>query len=170
MARLVLLVLAIAVGFGVVPRVTSGYGCGRAEDAPDFSGTLVANAPDPAKTTFNLSEFRGHPVLLDFWATWCGPCQAEMPIVNGMASRFKDEGLVVVGVNTSDAEGLAARFVARRGVTFPIVYDTKDAIAQKFDVHNLPTLVMISKEGKIMAVRQGVTSDSDLERLIRRAL
>jgi thiol-disulfide isomerase/thioredoxin len=166
-----LVVLALAAGFAFVPRVTQG--CGKAsgtEEAPDFTASVVANALDPADTTFTLSKLRGHPVVLDFWATWCGPCQAQSPIVNGISQRFKDKGLVVVGVNTSDAEGLAARFAAKKGLLFPMVYDEGNTIANKYRVDNLPTLVVVSKDGKITAVRHGVTSDSDLERLVRQVL
>lgn len=170
-ARMMLVVVALAAGFAVVPRVTQG--CSKTsgtEEAPDFTASLVANAPDPAERTLTMSKLRGHPVILDFWATWCGPCQAQSPIVNGISQRFKDKGLVVVGVNTSDAEGLAARFAAKKGLLFPMVYDEGNTIANKYRVDNLPTLIVVSKEGKIVAVRHGVTSDSDLERLVRQVL
>jgi thiol-disulfide isomerase/thioredoxin len=168
-ARMGLIVLGLAAGFAAIPWLTRGLGASAAsnEEAPDFTATVVANAPDPAELALTLSKLRGHPVLLDFWATWCGPCQAQSPIVNGVAQRFRDRGLVVVGVNTSDAEGLAARFAAKKGLTFPMVYDEGNAIANKYRVENLPTLVAISKEGKVVAIRHGVTGDSDLERLIR---
>lgn len=173
-ARIMLVVLALAGAFAVIPRVTRG--CGQTsgtEEAPDFTAALVANAsnaPDPAATTLTMSQLRGHPVILDFWATWCGPCQAQSPIVNGISQRFKDQGLVVVGVNTSDAEGLAEKFAVKKGLLFPMVYDEGNTIANKYRVDNLPTLIVVSKEGKIVAVRRGVTSDSDLERLVRQVL
>ena len=169
--RMTLVIVALAAGFAFVPRATQS--CGKAtgtEEAPDFTASIVANAPDPTQTTMTMSALRGHPVVLDFWATWCGPCQAEAPIVNGLAQRFKDKGLVVIGVNTSDAEGLAARYAVKKGLSFPIVYDEGNAIANKYRVDNLPTLIVISKEGKMVAVRHGVTSDADLERLVRQVL
>lgn len=168
---MVLVVLALAAAFAFVPRLTNG--CGKAsgnEDAPDFTATVVANPLDPTQTTLTLGALRGHPVVLDFWATWCGPCQAEAPIVNAIAQRFRDKGLVVIGVNTSDAEGLAEKYAAKKGLSFPIVYDDGNTIANKYKVDNLPTLIVVSKEGKIIAVRHGVTSDSDLERLVRQVL
>jgi cytochrome c biogenesis protein CcmG, thiol:disulfide interchange protein DsbE len=170
-ARMMLVIIGLAAGFALIPRATQS--CGKAsgtEEAPDFTATVVANAPDPAETSLTMSKLRGHPVILDFWATWCGPCQAQSPIVNGIAQRFKDKGLVVVGVNTSDAEGLAERFAAKKGLLFPMVYDAGNAIANKYRVDNLPTLIVVSKEGKIVAVRHGVTGDSDLERLVRQVL
>jgi thiol-disulfide isomerase/thioredoxin len=172
-ARMAMVVLALAAGFALVPRATAS--CGKAsgdEEGPDFTASVIANAAEPDQKTMTLSALRGHPVLIDFWATWCGPCQAELPIVNGIARRFKDAGLVVLGVNTDDPNGreLAPVLVARKGVTFPILFDADHTIAHKYKVDGLPTLVVISKEGKIVAVRSGVTGDADLERLIRKVL
>ena len=172
-ARLVMVVLALAAGFALVPRLTAS--CGKVsgdEDGADFTASVIANPIEPGQKTMTLSALRGHPVILDFWATWCGPCQAEATIINSIAQRFKDRGLVVIGVNTSDASGrtLAPAFAARKGLTFPIVFDEDDGIAHKYRVDNLPTLVVLNKEGKIVAVRRGVTSDADLERLVRQVL
>lgn len=167
-------VVVLALAFALVPRALRGVRSATSEVAPEFSGTFIANAPigddGVAKPAMKLSDFHGRPVLLDFWATWCGPCQAEMPIVNGIAERFRDQGLVVVGVNTSDDGALAKAFVARRNVRIPIIHDDGNAIAHKFQVENLPTLILVSKDGKIEAIRHGVTSDADLERMVKHAL
>jgi thiol-disulfide isomerase/thioredoxin len=184
--RAALAVLALATGFALIPRLTHGCEGGSLnEDAPPFEGRLVANAdalvlgatdpekpaPAPAKAgRVDLQSLRGHPVVLDFWATWCGPCQAESPIVNTIARRYKDRGLAVVGVNTSDEDGLAEAYVKRKGLGFPMIYDEGNAIARKYGVTSLPTLVVISKEGKIVAVRNGLTSDGALDEIIRRYL
>jgi thiol-disulfide isomerase/thioredoxin len=168
-----LVVVALAAGFALIPRLTNGCGATKAnQEAPDFTAKLLANAPEKGQSSMTLSALRGHPVVLDFWATWCGPCQAEAPIVNSLGQRFKDKGLVVIGVNTSDPDGptLAPLFAAKKGLTFPILYDEKNRIASSYDVDSLPSLIVVSKEGKIFAVRHGVTSESDLERLIRQVL
>ncbi|HVH45428.1 MAG TPA: TlpA disulfide reductase family protein [Labilithrix sp.] len=178
--RAAVAVVALALGFALVPRLTKG--CEAAsldEDAPNFSARVVANgeplaalanAGADAPKTLELASLRGHPVVLDFWATWCGPCQAEAPIVNTIAQRYKDRGLAVVGVNTSDEDGLAARFVRKKGLGFPIVYDENNSIAKQYGVSSLPTLIVVSKAGKIVAVRHGVTSDSALDEIVRRYL
>jgi thiol-disulfide isomerase/thioredoxin len=140
------------------------------EDAPEFTAPIVANAPEPEQKTLSLASLRGHPVVLDFWATWCAPCRAETPIVNGIAQRFKDRGLVVVGVNTSDEPGLAEAYVRAKGLVFPIVFDEHNRVASQFRADTLPTLVVVSKTGKIVAVRHGLTSETDLERLVRSVL
>jgi thiol-disulfide isomerase/thioredoxin len=197
--RAVMIVVAMAAGFAAIPRMTHGCEgvAGVDEIAPEFKARVVANVealpaaareptqagdgeanPDapapkrgPASTTIlELKSLRGHPVILDFWATWCGPCQAESPIVNAVAQRYRDRGLAVIGVNTSDEDGLAALFARKKGLAFPMVYDDGNTIAKQYGVSNLPTLILVSKEGKIVAVRHGVTSDSTLDELVRRYL
>ena len=164
---IVAIVLAMLVAFAVLPRLfTPPVSAFVGKDAPAFTLDVVANGETPR---LSLADLKGKPVLLDFWATWCGPCQAEAPVVNKVAQRFKDRGLAVVGVNTSDEPGRAAPWARGKGITFPIVYDPND-VAPKYGVENLPTLVLVSKEGKILAVRTGVTSDSELERLVTSAL
>ena len=159
-------VVALVLAIAFVPRMMPHGKMGG--DAPDFTVELVANSPD--QKSFHLAEQHGHPVLLDFWATWCGPCKAQSPVVNRIAQRYKDRGLVVVGVNTSDEEGMAAMYVKGHGLSFPMAYDRNNAAARAYDVENLPTMVLISKTGKLVAVRQGMTSDDELDRLVRSAL
>jgi thiol-disulfide isomerase/thioredoxin len=182
-SRAALVVLALAAGFAVIPRLSKGCeGPSLDEDAPNFEGRLVANAnavvasqaaghgPTGSPSRLELASLRGHPVILDFWATWCGPCQAESPIVNTIAQRYKDRGLAVVGVNTSDEDGLAAYYVKKKGLGFPMVYDEGNTIAKRYGVTTLPTLIVVSKTGKIVAVRNGLTSDGALDEIVRRYL
>lgn len=169
--RLVLVVLVIALGFALIPRTMRGCTKRMNEEAPDVTMPIVANQPaDFASASPKLSDLRGKVVLLDFWATWCGPCQIEMPVVDSLAKQFRDRGLVVVGVNTSDMRGVAEPFVRSRGFGFPIAYDENNTIARAFGVGNIPTLVVIGKDGKIAGIRQGVTARADLERLVEREL
>jgi thiol-disulfide isomerase/thioredoxin len=173
MLNAALVVLGLGSAFMLVPRLTHNLELSRLDkDAPLFTAPVVANAEGfgsngGARPTLDLASFHGRPVVLDFWATWCGPCQMEAPIVNALAERYKDRGLAVVGVNTSDADGLAEHFARRKSLHFPIVFDADNAIAQKYDVSSLPTLVVVSKEGKIVAVRHGLTSAAELDELIR---
>ncbi len=161
------ILLAMLFGFAVLPRLfPNAQSAFVGKDAPDFTLDMVANAETPKVT---LAQLKGKPVLLDFWATWCGPCQAEAPILDKVAQRFKDKGLVVVGVNTSDEPGRAAPWAKAHNISFPIAYDA-NVVALKYGVENLPTLVLLSKEGKVLAVRTGVTSDAELERLVTAAL
>jgi cytochrome c biogenesis protein CcmG/thiol:disulfide interchange protein DsbE len=166
------LVLVLVAGFALLPRVFTQ----RVREAPDFNLRVVANAGalGPGMTegkSLSLSELRGSAVLLDFWATWCGPCRAEAPIVDQVSRRWHDKGVVVVGVNTdSPDQGDPKAFAMAHGLTYPIVHDETGAASRAFAVDSLPTLVVVSRTGKITAVRTGMTDDAELERLIRQAL
>lgn len=165
------LVLALVAAFAVVPRIFSG-GARVGHDAPDFTLPLVANAValGEEKRTLGLGELRGRAVVLDFWATWCQPCRAEAPIVDAVARRWSDKGVVVLGVHTDDPDGDARAAAASLGLTYPIVHDGDSHAARSYDVTSLPTLVVVSRTGKIVATRTGMTDGAEIDRLIRQAL
>ena len=91
-------------------------------------------------------------------------------MVDKVAKRYRDRGLVVVGVNTSDAPSKARPFVEKNRISFPIVFDAANDTASGYGVDNLPTLVLVSRAGKVLAVRTGLTDDSELESLVEEAL
>jgi cytochrome c biogenesis protein CcmG/thiol:disulfide interchange protein DsbE len=166
--------LLLLASFALVPRVLrqhSGAHVGR--DAPDFALALVANASPlgDGKSTLRLQDLRGQAVLLDFWATWCEPCRLEAPIVDQVARRWRERGVVVVGVDTDAAgEGDPRAFALARGLSYPIVHDEVGFAARAYEVQELPTLVVVSRTGKIVGVRTGVTDEGELERLVRQGL
>jgi thiol-disulfide isomerase/thioredoxin len=171
------LVLLLLAGFAVLPRIfTAKQPPGVGKEAPDFTLDVVANggglgAGLAEKKTLSLSELRGSAVLLDFWATWCGPCRMEAPIVDRVSRRWQDKGVVVVGVNTDTPDqGDPREFALQHGLTYPIVHDGEGYASHEFEIESLPTLVVVSRTGKITAVRTGVTEDAEIERLLRQAL
>jgi thiol-disulfide isomerase/thioredoxin len=178
--RALALVVGLVAGVGILARMGHSAGpSGVGRDAPDFSLPVVANAASLSgggeeTKTLHLKDLAGRAVVLDFWATWCGPCRAEAPIVNSFSRRWKDRGVVVVGVNTLDGDGDPAGFARARGLTYPIVRDVlegREGVAQRsYGVDSLPTLVVVSRTGKITAVRTGLTSEEELERLVTEAL
>jgi thiol-disulfide isomerase/thioredoxin len=118
-----------------------------------------------------MGDLRGKVVVLDFWATWCAPCRAEAPVVERLSERWKDQGVVVVGVN-QDApnEGDPRAYAQANGLTYPIVHDPSTSVARSYGVSGLPTLVIVSPAGRVSAIRTGYTDEAELERLVRRAL
>jgi cytochrome c biogenesis protein CcmG/thiol:disulfide interchange protein DsbE len=168
------LVAVLLAGYALLPRIAllhEGSLVGR--EGPDFSLALVANGATLGGdgNAVTMRQLRGRAVLLDFWATWCPPCRVEAPIVDEIARRWRDKGVVVVGVDTdAPDQGDPRQFALAEGLTYPIVHDDKGEASRLYDIANLPTLVILSRSGKVVAVRVGITDDTEIERLLRRAL
>ena len=168
------LVLLFLAGLVVLPRILAfrqGSLVGR--DVPDFSLSLVANgaALGGDGNPVTMKQLRGHAVLLDFWATWCPPCRAEAPIVDKISRRWSDRGVFVVGVDTDTADqGDPREFAIAHGLTYPIVRDLSGTVSRSYEIESIPTLVVVSRTGRVVAVRTGITDDSEIERLLERAL
>ena len=168
----VALVVLLLAGFAVLPRVFKARDAALVgQIAPDFTLDVVANDGALGQSgKIKLSELQGKPVLLDFWASWCSACRAQTPLVDKIAQRYKDRGLVVVGVDTDEPEPQTFPWKAARGLAYPIVFDGANAASAQYGVTSLPTLVVVSRSGKVLAVRVGVTDDGELDALIKQAL
>ena len=116
--------------------------------APDFS---LADAN--GKVT-RLSDLRGKPVLLNLWASWCAPCQVEMPAMQKAFERYQAQGFTILAVNTTfqDKRENALAFAARQGLTFPILFDLNGETSQKYRVRSMPTSFFIDQNGIIQKV------------------
>lgn len=162
LAAVVLLVAALFPRFSVSTHPLVG------KAAPAFALEVVHNGEPGAR--LDLESLKGKPVILDFWATWCGPCRMEAPILDRVAQRYKDRGLVVVGVNTSDAPGRAGPVAAQMKLGYPIVFDAGKDVGDAYGVESLPTLVIIGRDGQVKAVRTGLVDEASLEALLAKAL
>lgn len=162
-----LVALSILFGMAILPRLFSRTSL-VGQIAPDFALDIVTG--DSQGDRLHLNELKGQAVLLDFWATWCGPCQVIAPMLDRVSRKHRGKGLVVVGVNTSDEPGLAPVFAKKKGLSYPIVYDTGDDVARRYGVSNLPTLVVINPEGKVVAVRTGIEDERAIEALVSQAM
>lgn len=126
--------------------------------APDFA------LKDADGRTVRLSDYRGKVILLDFWATWCGPCKIEIPWFVDFERKHKDRGFAVIGVSM-DEEGweVVKPFASKMGVNYRVLLGD-DATAQLYGgVEALPTTFLIDREGRIAAVHVGLASKSDFE-------
>ncbi len=125
----------------------------------------------------HLSDFRGQAVMINFWATWCPPCRFEMPMLESAWRKYKDQGFVILGVNTGErvrAGRLREEvqfFVDQMGLTFPILLDAEDRVADLYNLRAYPTSFFISPDGELVAARRGAfPSPAELEQFIIRVL
>jgi cytochrome c biogenesis protein CcmG, thiol:disulfide interchange protein DsbE len=138
---------------------------GETPPAPD----LVLPALDGDKR-IALADFRGKAVVLNFWASWCRPCKEEAPMLQDAYERYRDEGLVVLGVDAHDLRPDARRFVERYDLTYPIVHDGPGRSLERFGLAAFPETWWVDRRGRLVAYVQGEFSRAELERNIERAL
>lgn len=129
--------------------------------SPAFSGEKAADftLPDINGKKVSFSEFKGKVVVLNFWATWCGPCRAEMPSLNNLYNEYKDKGLVVLAVSVDASEKPVKSFARELKLTFPVLMDKDKAVSfDEYAALGLPTTFLIDKNGivieKIMGERE----------------
>ncbi len=127
---------------GLIPAPQQGF------LAPDFTLETLAGE------SITLSELRGKAVLLNFWATWCPPCRAEMPAFQQAYQDYSDQDFVILAVNAIQQDNLAAihEFQAEYGLSFPIVLDNDGNVSRAYQVRSLPTSFFIDKDGVISEV------------------
>ena len=158
----VLVLVVAVVGWRFVSTPPSSPLVGS--EAPAFSLPVAAGPGAAAGQQVSLSELRGRVVLLDFWASWCAPCRQSVPILNGIHTRYVDRGVTVLGVNLErqmNRPTLASAHGAL-GATFPSLQDTTGEVQDLFGVAELPTLVLIDRQGVVRHVGSGVPDGEGL--------
>ena len=118
--------------------------------APDF--TLV----DLGARNTSLKEFRGRVVFLNFWATWCGPCRDEMPMMEALHRQFKNRGLVVVAVNFKEDKASVRHFFDELGITFQGLLDPHGDVSESYGAFSLPLTYLIDRDGRFVAKAIGI--------------
>ncbi|MEW5872601.1 MAG: redoxin domain-containing protein [Chloroflexota bacterium] len=126
-------------------------------DQPAVDFELGDLSGEPLK----LSSLQGKVVLLNFWASWCTPCRAEMPLFQQVQSQYPDE-LVVVGVNNGESEKAAGDFAAEVGVPFPILLDAQGEVGRAYQVNMLPITYLIDQQGMIRFRHIGQITETQL--------
>ncbi|MDX2040989.1 MAG: redoxin domain-containing protein [Acidobacteriota bacterium] len=119
--------------------------------------------------SFNLSKLRGKVVVIDFWASWCGPCRETMPHIEKLHKEFKDKGLVVLGINDEDIDD-AKQFIQKNGYTFPTLVDVEGAVSQLYGITSIPQTLIIDRDGKIFAHFYGSGEEENLRAAVKIAL
>lgn len=175
MRRVVTLIAGIIMGVGIgilaIGLLRSDDSAADAESFKESAAsealTLDSPAPDFLLTSLTgeqlaLEDFRGQVVLLNFWATWCGPCRLEMP---AFQDRFKEYGgdLQIVAVNFDEAQHVVQNFVDELGLTFEILLDPGGEIQRLYQVRGYPTSYFVDTEGVVRVIHIGIMTESQLD-------
>jgi peroxiredoxin len=131
--------------------------------APDFT---LRNAEG---RNLRLQEQRGQVVLVNFWASWCGPCKQEMPHLNRLYDKYRASGFVLLGVNIDDDPRAARNAAARMGLRFPVLLDADKGVSRLYDLGSMPATVLVDRDGRVRFLHRGYREgvEDEYERQIR---
>jgi peroxiredoxin len=146
-----------------------------ATDQPLQSAELDHLAPDFELATLDgqsvaLADYAGDVVVVNFWATWCPPCRAEMPGINAVYEAYKADGLMVLAVNAREDASLVNGFVGANDFTFPVLLDPNGRVVDEYVVHSFPTTFIIDRAGVIRHMQSGIISEEELEAIVQELL
>ena len=144
--RTVLAALCLALA---APLVAAAGSTPPGSPAPDF--TLATR--DGGK--LRLADLEGQVVMINFWATWCGPCRQEMPLLTQLHDKYEPLGFTMLGVNVEPDSAAAVAWLQKVPVTFPILFDTTSDVASRFGVEGMPSSVLLDRQGKVRYVHRG---------------
>jgi peroxiredoxin len=135
--------------FSVVAATSLASSGLTGQAAPDFA--LKSSTGD----NLRLSEFRGDVVMINFWATWCGPCRQEMPLLDELYQRYERVGFSLLGVNIDDDSRKAMNMISELGVNFPVLFDNTKEVSKLYQVDAMPVTVIVDRDGNVRYVHQG---------------
>jgi len=129
--------------------LTAGATAPAPSPAPDFS------LPARDGGEVRLSSLKGQVVMINFWATWCGPCRKEMPLLEQLQAKYGPLGFTLLGVNVEPDSAAATAWLKSVPVSFPILFDTRNAVAESFGVQGMPSSVFVDRAGRVRYVHRG---------------
>ena len=142
-----------------------------------FAASVDGPAPDftlPGKDTGNirLSELRGRVVMLNFWASWCGPCRQEMPLLDALHKRYEPLGFTLLGINVEEDTAAARRYLNDVPVGFPILFDSRNEVTRAYDVQAMPSTVLVDRDGRMRFLHRGYKpgDEAQYSKMVRQLL
>ncbi len=151
-------ILGLSLGFNLPAMASDIEGT-----APDF--TLKSKSGE----NIRLQDLRGEVVMLNFWASWCGPCREEMPLMDVIYQQYKDLGFTILAVNVDEDSADADRFLASVPVSFPVVYDNQSKVSEMYKVDAMPTTILIDRDGQKRFLHRGYKAgyEDDYEQQVK---
>ena len=129
--------------------------------APAPSFTLAARGGQ----NVSLTQYKGQVVMLNFWASWCGPCRQEMPLLESIYKKYNKMGFTMLGVNVEPDSNAANEWLKATPVSFPILYDRDSKVSKLYDVAGMPSTVIIDRSGKVRVLHRGYKPGDENEYL-----
>jgi thiol-disulfide isomerase/thioredoxin len=158
---------ALVCAFLVLPSAVPVRALDEGQAAPEIRLNDLAGKP------VSLSGLRGKVVIVDFWASWCGPCKQSMPVLERLSKSYRERGLVVLGVNIDDDVKTAAKFLAEVPVSFVVVNDRDKRVAKAYAPPTMPSSYIIDREGRVRRVHAGFKAsdakvlEAELQQLLK---
>jgi peroxiredoxin len=165
--RLVQTVRLLAMAALAVAGVAAGAAVTPSAGAPDFT------LPSLDGPNLRLQEQRGRVVMINFWATWCGPCRVEMPHLARLYEKYRGSGFTVLAVNIDEDPHKAASLAKQLGMRFPVLLDSEKKVSRLYDLSTMPSTVLVDRDGRVRYVHRGYrdgyedTYDKQIRELLR---
>jgi len=153
MKRILTVIMVIVLAYGLLMT-----GCGGSDESTNGDAEGLApnfELQNLEGKTVSLQSFRGKPVMINFWATWCIPCAEEMPFLQEINDEWTSKGLVFLSIDTGEDVTKASGYMERGGYEFTVLVDPNNEVAIRYGIQYLPTTLIIDRDGKLLATKIG---------------
>jgi peroxiredoxin len=161
---IILVVLFSLVGYALYQNFNSDKGPKLKDTAPNFELENLKGEK------VQLKDLRGKVVLVNFWGTWCKPCEKEMPAIQTAYEKYGDQGFEVIAINIQQSNFQVKKYIQQRDLTFPVLLDQDGSIKDEYDVYKIPSSFFIDREGKISKIYEGEMEERELNTWIEELL
>jgi cytochrome c biogenesis protein CcmG/thiol:disulfide interchange protein DsbE len=164
-AVMIALGILMVAAAGIILATNSGGSSTSTGSVPARIGAHLDNfsLPDLNGKAVQLSDYAGRPVLINAWATWCPPCQMEMPDLNAYYQKYRSQGLVILAVNAGETASQASTYVLQLGLTFPVLLDSDERLMDVLHINDYPTSILVGRDGVVKAIHIGSMTQQIIE-------
>ncbi|MCU1808188.1 thiol-disulfide oxidoreductase ResA [Cytobacillus firmus] len=153
----ILLLLFGAVGYTLYANLTKDkVSIEEGTAAPDFSLETLNGEQ------IRLSDLKGKGVFLNFWGTWCKPCEKEMPYMENQYKQYKEKGVEILAINIDESDLAVSTFVKKHNLTFPILMDRGSVVTELYNIGPIPTTILIDKDGNVVKTLTGTLTEENI--------
>jgi thiol-disulfide isomerase/thioredoxin len=169
--KLIVLFLVFSIALLLCCAKTSEKKDSKSEESRTAGPNFDFALPDLSGKIFRLKDFKGRVFVINFWATWCPTCEEEIPKLNELSERYKNEGLVVIGIALDkDSLNLVEPFVQKKGIVYPILKGDEQVLLGLENFSGMPTTLIVDQKGNIKKKYDGSFDKDDLEKNLKKLL